>query len=743
MDNFFNADYLVLTTEDKDIKLKKKSDMLWSGGGIEILLSIKETKNGFSVSPTLSNKGKATVAIEKIEVIKTKFENRDKSLRFLRFGFNMPGDPVRFGTISTAGFNPPLYGMDAGFTGENKEVFFMTSNSMMALSGLDRKSCFIIGAGSFRFSEGTVFLSCSKKTGAMEISYEMILDGVSLKPGEKRVLDEILIIKGNDLNELLAEWAELTAAGTKPLIPSVIPTGWNDWQFYRNEKTQDDVLDSAEVLSLMRKEGYPLDFVQVDGGFCIHLSEWSRPKPGFSRGIKDLSERIVKKGLKFGLWFAPYIQNTQTNVVKEHPEWLLKNRENNKPVSLANSNVGPSCLIDYTVPRTIEWLRKQIRLFVDDWNVTWIKLDGPNYALYRQGRIKDHSKTISEMLSETFEVMREEAGPDVLIEGEGMMGLALGRVDMHRVQTDNHSLWYRNFDITAPYAPQVYGKELIMSFLHNRWWCNHRENIILRDYPSPLCHARTVNPNAVEQLFTDNEIKTQLAVAVLGSGGMLLTDPMKELERNSERMKFISQVLPVWPGAAEIVDVFPDARYPSVYKMKIELPFEEYTILGIINWSDETRDYSFSLKGITGNKNAGNECYAFSFFDEKLLGVFKSKIEVKGISAHACRVIALRKKENHPQLISTNMHLLQGAVDIASSVWDEKKEKLDITVKHFMQKDAKLFLGFPDKWKIKKIKTDALRYSVDDYYAEIPVIRFEGASGKLTSFSIYCEQPPG
>lgn len=743
MDNFFNAVCLSLSAEGREIKLERKSDVLWLGEGIEILLSVKKTKDGFSVFPSLSNKSKSLLAVEKIEVMKTKFENDEKSLRFLRFGFNMPGDPVRFGTISRAGFNPPLYGMDAGFAGENEKNHYITSNSMMALSSLDRKSCFIIGAGSFKLCEGTVYLSCCKKTGVMEISYAMLLDGVNIKPGESRRLDEVTVLKGGNLNELLEKWAEHAASVTKAIIPPITPTGWNDWQFYRNEKTQDDVLDSAGVLSCMRREGYPLDFIQVDGGFCMYLSEWSKPKPEFSRGIKDLSERIIKKDLKFGLWFAPYIQNIQTNVVKKHPEWLLQNKNGDGPLSLPDSNVGPSCLIDYTVPGTLEWLRKQIRLFVDEWKVAWIKLDGPNYALYRKGRIRDRSKTISEMLVETFEIIKEEAGTDVLVEGEGMMGLALGRVDLHRVQTDNHSLWYRNFDITAPYAPQVYGKELIMSFLHNRWWCNHRENIILRDYPSPLCHARVLNPNAVEQLFTDNEIKTQLAVAVLGSGGILLTDPMKELEKNPERMKFISQVLPVWPGASEIVDVFPDARYPSAYKMKIKLPFEEYTVLGIINWSDETRDYSFSLKDITGNKNAGNEYYAFSFFDEKLLGVFKSKIEVKGISAHACRVIALRKKENHPQLVSTNMHMLQGAVDIASSLWDEKKKKLDITVKHFMQRNAKLFLSVPEKWRIRKVITNSLKHSIDDYDAEAPVARFDGASGKLTSFSIYCEQPPG
>ena len=228
----------------------------------------------------------------------------------------------------------------------------------------------------------------------------------------------------------------------------------------------------------------------------------------------------------------------------------MSSTKNGAPVRLENSNVGASYLIDYTAPGALEWLRCLVRFFVDEWKVEWIKLDGPNYDKYRLGRLRDRGKTVSESLNETFMAIREEAGPGVLVEGEGMMGLALGKVDLHRVQSDNHPKWYQDHRKDHPYAPRVYGKELIMSFLHNRWWANHRENVILRDYPSPLCHVTLANPNALEQQFTEAEFQTQLVAAVMGSGGLLLTDPMKELRRLPHRFKYVSKLLPVYPGAA-------------------------------------------------------------------------------------------------------------------------------------------------------------------------------------------------
>jgi len=730
MQNYTESPILNAEINSNNITLVKNGNNAWQGNSIELLMSVSKEENDTRIKSVIKNSGNNAVNIKSIEIIN--IEVPQTELRFLRFGLNMPGDPVRFGKLDKSGVSPAPRPLDSRGYSETTNKHRIDNNSLFAFATVDRKIITVIGGETFKVSEGQITLECDKATGKMRLIYKMILDGLELLPGREKTLDWILILQGENLNRLLEEWANKTAAQTTPIIPDKIPTGWNDWQYYRNEKTQEDVLDSAGVIAELKANGYPLDFVQVDGGFCVHLSEWTQPKPSFSDGIKRLSEKINSLGMKFGLWLAPYIQNKETKVVEEHPDWLLLD-ENGRTVELPNSNVGPSCLIDYSLDEPLEWLRKLVKLFVEDCNVEWIKLDGPDYALYRRGKLRNNSITMTEMLIRSFDVIRKTAGQNILVEGEGMMGLALGKVDLHRVQTDNHPKWYTNNKTDTPYAPQVYGKELIMSFLHNRWWHNHRENIILRDYPSPFCYARDNDPNALEQLFTEAEFQTQLAAAVLGSGGILLTDPMKELIKTPYRMKYASKVLPVWPQAAEIVDAFPDARYPSAYILKVNTNHENYAILGVINWNDAINDFTYNLKDILD----GKEYIAFSFFDEAPLEIAGNEISVRGVTAHGCKLIALREKKAHPQLASTNMHLIQGAVELDDMSWSEQAGKLSVTVKHFEQSDEKLFFAAPQKWKIDKIETNAKRYSIDDFDPEHPSIRFEGNGSKLTVFDIF------
>lgn len=715
MSQNLTSPYLYIERAECRSKLLPEKKNVWQDDIVHYEL-ISDAINHWGI---VANTSSQDIKIKSIELMRIPF-GQHKKVRFLRFGLNMPGDSTGFYEITENGFGVISNWQEKLVMQEFNDYYRAESNSLLCLKSEDSETITLIGAITFEKSEGTVELYFDKKQHYVEVAYKQNLDGVRLKANAKMMLDRFVILKGNDLNELLKRWADLCVEQNGALIPAEIPTGWNDWQYYRNEKTAKDVLDSAEVIADLKRQSYSLDFIQIDGGFCMHLSEWSKVKPEFAPGIRELSEKIYSMGLSFGLWFAPYIQNVNTKVVKEHPEWLMQDQDGSRLV-LDQSNVGQSCLIDYTVPGTEEWLREQIRLFVNDWKVKWIKLDGPNYAFYRNGQMHDDTKTISQMLNRTFEIIREEAGPDVLVEGEGVMGLALGKVDLHRVQTDNHPSWYRGNVKSKEYAPRVYGKELILSFLHNRWWCNHRENIVLRNFPSEFCHASESDRDKVEQLFTEPEFRTQLTAAVMGSGGLLLTDPMKELIRDKERFAWVSKILPVYNKAAEMVDCFPDSRYPSVYKMDID---KNTIILSFTNWSDNICDFETEIPE--------KDYYAFSVFESKVLGIYNGKLRISGLTAHDSRIIVLKKRSSSPQLIATDMHLLPGTVDIKSC--DYNDNCLEINLCHFKQSDNHIFLA-ANGYKITAIKTDAKRYSLDTFEPDQPVIRFEGKP-KNTNFKI-------
>lgn len=494
-----------------------------------------------------------------------------RQVRYLRFGLNMPGDPTYFGEYLSGG--EPVH-----------------SVSLLLIKADDDPLIRLFGFRSYKYSDGELVLSSADDH--LEVTAYSDYDHVKLEPGDGIGMDELLMLESADFNDLLRQWAELTASGSGHRFPKRIPTGWNDWQYYRNEKTEADILANCDVLAELRRQGLDCEFIQIDGGYCLHLSEWEIAKPEFPHGIAAVSEYIRRAGFKFGLWFAPYIQNVRTKVFQEHPEWFLRDGEGNI-VRLGKSNVGESALVDYTVPGTFDWLREKIRLLVDSWQVKWIKLDGPNIGLYRKGVLHNRSMTVQQMLRQSFRVIADAAGKDVLIEGEGSMTAAAGLVDLHRVQTDNHPIWFADGDPNRPYAMKVYGKELIMSFLHRIWWCNHRENIILRDFPSPHCFLRERGQE--EPVFTADEQRVQLAAAMIAPGGLLFCDPMPELLKRPELLHQADFLFPIPDGRTEILDPFPadGSPYPHFYRLKTSTD----TYLAIFNWSDREAGFTIPEKG--------------------------------------------------------------------------------------------------------------------------------------------------
>ncbi|MCK5843364.1 MAG: alpha-galactosidase, partial [Victivallales bacterium] len=315
--NSHPAPMVVLSAGDV-IKLKSATSGIWEMEGLRMKIGCSTSNNIERVSSKLENIGENDILISELELLVID-ESKCAELNALRFGFNMPGDPVGFHEIKSDGFSDTPTKDESIYASEDDNTCQVSANTLLCWKRSDSNEIFLMGTETFEKTEGTIELTYHKSKKHAKIVFKMILDNVRVPAGAKLELDSFIILQGVELNTLLKQWANLTAEANGAVFPKTVPTGWNDWQYYRNEKTMQDVLDSAEVIAEIRRKGYPLDFIQVDGGFCIHLSEWSRPKPEFSPGIKHLSDEINAMGLKFGLWFAPYIQNVNTAVVREHP----------------------------------------------------------------------------------------------------------------------------------------------------------------------------------------------------------------------------------------------------------------------------------------------------------------------------------------------------------------------------------------------------------------------------------------
>lgn len=110
------------------------------------------------------------------------------------------------------------------------------------------------------------------------------------------------------------EWKEKT----RPVLV-------NNWEATYFDFNEDKIVSMAEKA---KELGFEL-FVLDDGWFGKRnddkssLGDWFPNLEKLPNGIKGLAEKVVSKGINFGLWFEPEMISKESELYKKHPDWLI------------------------------------------------------------------------------------------------------------------------------------------------------------------------------------------------------------------------------------------------------------------------------------------------------------------------------------------------------------------------------------------------------------------------------------
>ncbi len=105
----------------------------------------------------------------------------------------------------------------------------------------------------------------------------------------------------------------------------------NNWEATYFDFDEDKIVAMA---SKAKDLGFEL-FVLDDGWFGkrvddkTSLGDWFPNLEKLPNGIKGLAEKVVDRGIRFGLWFEPEMISKNSELYEKHPEWVLgvKNRK--------------------------------------------------------------------------------------------------------------------------------------------------------------------------------------------------------------------------------------------------------------------------------------------------------------------------------------------------------------------------------------------------------------------------------
>jgi len=148
----------------------------------------------------------------------------------------------------------------------------------------------------------------------------------------------------------------------------VLLNSWEACYFNINEKK---LIELAKTGS---KIGIEL-LVMDDGWFGTRnddtssLGDWEANTKKLPGGIKRLSQKITKLGLKFGIWVEPEMVNENSNCYTKHKDWAVLNK--NRTQSLGRNQM----LLDLCNPEVQRYIIEEMTKVFSSGSISYVKWD--------------------------------------------------------------------------------------------------------------------------------------------------------------------------------------------------------------------------------------------------------------------------------------------------------------------------------------------------------------------------------
>ncbi len=154
---------------------------------------------------------------------------------------------------------------------------------------------------------------------------ELLLPGeVRLASGESYSTPWVYVAAADDgLDGLAATWhAHQRSLPSHPLHQPVVLNVWEAVYFDHDLDRLTAIADRAAQIGVER-------FVLDDGWFAgrrddsAGLGDWQVDPAVWPEGLAPLVEHVHGLGMQFGLWFEPEMVNPDSDLFREHPDWIL------------------------------------------------------------------------------------------------------------------------------------------------------------------------------------------------------------------------------------------------------------------------------------------------------------------------------------------------------------------------------------------------------------------------------------
>ena len=295
-----------------------------------------------------------------------------------------------------------------------------------------------------------------------ELRFSKDLEGIVID--KKYEVLNLLFAKGS-YDEVFDTY--FSALGVSPLTPKGEKVkGYTSWYNYYKNINEEIILRDLESLTAVENYKDYVNIFQIDDGFQTAVGDWfSIDAEKFPNGMKYVADAIHEKGLKAGLWLAPFAAQRASQIAAEHPDWLVKGK-NGKPIMVGHNWSGFYALDIYNEGAR-EYIKSVFREALDVWGFDLLKLD----FLYAASVVPMHGKTRGEIAFDSIDLLRECVGEKKIL-GCGVQQMpCFGKVDYMRVGADMNLAWPNSFRRNNMHREDVSTPNAIHNTIYRRGIC--------------------------------------------------------------------------------------------------------------------------------------------------------------------------------------------------------------------------------------------------------------------------------
>ncbi|MGL6259029.1 alpha-galactosidase [Vibrio sp. WXL210] len=149
------------------------------------------------------------------------------------------------------------------------------------------------------------------------------------------------------------------------------PIHLNTWEGIYFEHDPHYIMQMATQSAQMGVERFIIDDGWFDGrnGDAAGLGDWFLDETKYPDGLEPIIEHVNQLGMEFGLWFEPEMVNKNSDLYRNHPDWLLEVKGYVQPTG-RNQYV-----IDLSNQDAFDFLFQRLDFFLTKYNIAYIKWD--------------------------------------------------------------------------------------------------------------------------------------------------------------------------------------------------------------------------------------------------------------------------------------------------------------------------------------------------------------------------------